>query len=214
MKGLPTACFSLEMSNEQLFDRVFSHLGRISMNSFARGQFTDRELASLGDNIARLVDLPIYLEEGRGSDIATIASRLRQLKTKNGIRVAIIDYLQRIRPSVSRRDGARYLEIGEVSDRLKSLALELEIVLIAPRQLNDAGQTREARSIEHDADVHLQIVPDDESGQEGDIFLTIEKHRQGRRWLKIPLFFNGEFMTLEERRAASKGPSLRDPYTD
>lgn len=220
MHGLPTACFSLEMSNEQLFDRVFSHMAQVSMNSFSRGRFTERELASLGDNIKRFVDLPIYIEQTRGSDIATIASRLRQLKAKHSIKVAVVDYLQRVRPSVTRRDGGRYLEVAEVSDRLKSLALELDLVMIAPCQLNDNGQTREARSIEHDADVHLQIVRD-ESGEEDDIFLTIEKHRQGRRWLKIPLLFNGEYMTLEERRStpayiakAGSSQSVRDPYRD
>jgi replicative DNA helicase len=199
MHGLPTACFSLEMSNDQLLDRMFSHLAQISMNNFSRGQFTKHELAALNDHVRRFVNLPLFIEQRRGSDIATIASKLRQLKSKHGIKVALVDYLQRVRPSVTRRDGSRYLEVAEVSDRLKSLALELDIVLIAPCQLNDDGKTREARSIEHDADVHLQILTD-EKGEKDDIFVCIEKHRQGRRRLKIPLRFNGEFMTLEERQ--------------
>jgi DNA-binding transcriptional regulator YhcF (GntR family) len=155
----------------------------------------------------------IELAQGYNTEFSEIRDEIEKvvkLKARHGIRVALVDYLQRCRPSVTRRDGARYLEVAEVSDRLKSLALELNLIMIAPSQLNDRGEVREARSIEHDCDVHLQIVSD-EKGSEDDVFLCVEKHRQGRRRMRIPLRFNGEYMTLEERETRA---AARNPYTD
>jgi replicative DNA helicase len=155
----------------------------------------------------------IELAQGYNTEFSEIRDEIEKvvkLKARHGSRVALVDYLQRCRPSVTRRDGARYLEVAEVSDRLKSLALELNLIMIAPSQLNDRGEVREARSIEHDCDVHLQIVSD-EKGSEDDVFLCVEKHRQGRRRMRIPLRFNGEYMTLEERETRA---AARNPYTD
>jgi replicative DNA helicase len=203
-RGLCTAAFTFEMTLRQLWDRMFSHRAQVSMNAFKKGLFSDEERKRLHSEVKRFFDLPLHVSDTRDNDIASIASKLRRLKAKHDIKVAIVDYLQRIRPSTVRKDGSRYLEVGEVSDKLKSLALELEIVMIAPCQLNRDGQTREAASIEHDADVHLKIVKDEE-GEENDVFVVVEKNRQGRRHYAVPLRFDGEFMTIGERLPASDG---------
>jgi replicative DNA helicase len=192
------AAFSLEMADEQLWDRMFSHLARVSMNSFARGVFTPGEISALHQRLEHFVNLPLFIEQRRGCNVADIASRLRRLKATSDLKVAIVDYLQRVHPSTPRKDGARYLEVSEVSDRLKSLALELDIVVVAPVQLNKDGGTRESASCEMDCDFHLKIV-DDGDGGDGNVFLQVEKQRQGPRELQIPLRLNGQFMTLEER---------------
>jgi replicative DNA helicase len=102
----------------------------ISINSFPRATFTGAELASLHAHHKRIRELPFHLEDARGNDIASVVSRLRQLKAKYNIKVAVVDYLQRVTSTV-RRDGARYLEVAEVSNRLMDIALELNIVIIA-----------------------------------------------------------------------------------
>jgi replicative DNA helicase len=198
-QGVPVAAFSLEMTDQQLLDRMFAHLCRVSMNSFREGLFRQEELHRLNAEITRFVDLPFYLGQTRGNDIAAIGSKLRRLKLKHGIKVAVVDYLQRVLPSTTRRDGTRYLEVAEVSDRLKSLALELELVMIAPCQLNREGYTREAASIEHDADLHLKLVQPDADNQPDQIDLLVEKNRQGPRFLRVGLQLDAEFMTLSDR---------------
>jgi hypothetical protein len=94
-QGVPVAAFSLEMTDHQLLDRMFAHLCRVSMNSFREGLFRPEELNRLNTEITRFVDLPLYLGQTRGNDIAAIASKLRRLKVKHGIKVAVVDYLQR-----------------------------------------------------------------------------------------------------------------------
>jgi replicative DNA helicase len=173
--------------------------------------FRPEELNRLNTEITRFVDLPLYLGQTRGNDIATIASKLRRLKVKHGIKVAVVDYLQRVFPSTTRRDSTRYLEVAEVSDRLKSLALELELVMIAPCQLNREGYTREAASIEHDADLHLKLVQPDADNQPDQIDLLVEKNRQGSRFRRVELQLDEEFMTLSDR-CRPRSPS--QPYRD
>jgi replicative DNA helicase len=210
-QGLPVAAFSLEMTDQQLLDRMFAHLCRVSMNSFREGYFRQEEIARLNTEIPRFVDLPLYLGQTRGNDIGTIASKLRRLKVKHGIKVAVVDYLQRVLPSSNRKDGTRYLEVAEVSDRLKSLALELELVMIAPCQLNREGYTREAASIEHDADFHLKLVQPDPDNEPNQVRLLLEKNRQGPRFLSVELQLDAEFMTLSDR---SELKSSSQPYRD
>jgi replicative DNA helicase len=210
-QGLPVAAFSLEMTDQQLLDRMFAHLCRVSMNSFREGLFGQDEITRLNAEVPRFVDMPFYLGQTRGNDIGTIASKLRRLKVKHGIKVAVVDYLQRILPSTNRKDGTRYLEVAEVSDRLKSLALELELVMIAPCQLNREGYTREAASIEHDADFHLKLVQPDPDNDPNQVRLLVEKNRQGPRFLSVELQLDAQFMTLSDR-SELKLPS--QPYRD
>jgi hypothetical protein len=106
-----------------------------------------------------------------------------------------------VRPAIIRKNGPRYLEVAEVSDRLKNLALKLELVMIVPVQLNKDGDTRETASVEMDCDAYFKLL-DDEDGDDGDVLLTVtvEKRRQGESFIQIPLHLNGEFMTSEERK--------------
>lgn len=196
-QGIPTAIFSLEMTLIQTLDRMFSHRANISMNSFKFGKFRKEELSALDADIPNFCDLPLHLIH-QCFDIGAIASRLRKLKTKHDIKLCVVDYIQRVRPNLTRRDSSRYLEVAEVSKQLADLALELELVILAPCQLNDAGQVRESRDIENNAHAHLQIVVDPDAGP-GDIELCVVKHRQGESLVSIPLHINGEFMTVEER---------------
>jgi replicative DNA helicase len=80
------------------------------MNSFRDGLFRPAELDRLNGEVPRFVDLPFYLGQTRGNDIGAIASKLRRLKLKYDIRVAVVDYLQRVQPSTPRKDGTRYLK--------------------------------------------------------------------------------------------------------
>jgi replicative DNA helicase len=201
MQGLPVAAFNFEMSDEQLIDRIASHVLQVSMNSFRDGRFTRQEIERL-KKVDSLRQLPFYPAHTRGNDIGAVASKLRQLKARHGIKVALVDYLQQVYPTKTRKDSARYLEVAGISSRLKSLALELDLVMIAPCQLNKEGGTFEASSIEHDADIHLKIQEEDpeDTNPVRAIELIVAKNRQGRRSYAIPdLEMVGEFMTLRER---------------
>jgi replicative DNA helicase len=83
------------------------------MNSFRSGLFRPDELHRLNNQLPRFVDLPLYIGQTRGNNIGALASKLRRLKVKYGIKVAVVDYLQRVHPTTPRRDGARYLEVAE-----------------------------------------------------------------------------------------------------
>ena len=198
--GLGVGVFSLEMMNEQMWDRMFSHLAKVSMSKWRRPMFNEYESARLLSAATRFVDLPLHINQRRRIDLAALSSKARRLKASKKIGVLIVDYLQRVRGS-QKNGRNRYLEVAEVSDELKQLALELEIVVVAPCQVNKDGGARESADIENDAD-RFFVLKENE--------LWIEKDRQNKRWYGIPIRFDGEFMTFEDgepsqQESAKKG---------
>jgi replicative DNA helicase len=198
-RGIPTAIFSFEMLREQVMDRIAAHLGRVSMDAFGRGGFTKEECCRLGAVGLRLESMPLGVSGSRDGDdnIASIATSLRRMKAKHDLKVAVVDCLQRVRPAG--KYDARYLEVDEVSDKLKSLALELDLVMVVPCQLNKDGLIRDSPSIKNDADVILKIVKDEKGQSRHDVLVSIVKNRLGDSFFAIPLRLYGEFMTIGER---------------
>lgn len=187
-KGLPGAVFSLEMMNEQLWDRMFSHISKISMSKWRRPIFTDEESKRIQSKLPSFIELPLFINQKRRIDLPNLSSKARRLKVSKKIGFLVIDYIQRVRGSGKHKEK-RYLEIAEISDELKQLALELEMVVVAPCQLNTDGKERESADIRNDAD-RTFIIKDGE--------LWIEKDRQSKRHYGLPLQFNGEFVTFED----------------
>jgi replicative DNA helicase len=194
-KGYGVVIFSLEMSPVQLCERLLSAQGQISMRSLRTGKLSAAELERMNQARAELRRLPITIDENYRDTITQIVSRCRALKIAQqtaNLRLVIIDYLQLLGGEPARKDTNREREVAAMSRRLKLMALELNVTVIAISQLNDDGYLRESRAIGHDADIILNIKPINEFGA---VEFNLRKVRQGAQ-KKLTGFFRSEYMTF------------------
>jgi replicative DNA helicase len=139
----------------------------------------------------------VWIEDEHPIDARYVASKCRALAARGGLSLVVVDYLQLVSPAVAgKRDSSREREVAEISRALKSLALELNVVVLALSQLNDAGQLRESRAIGQDADIVLHIAGEDDGKPER---IEIQKHRNGPR-CQVPVNFDGRFMRFSDSR--------------
>ncbi|GAB4202153.1 MAG: hypothetical protein OHK0022_25040 [Roseiflexaceae bacterium] len=184
--------FSLEMSREQLVQRLLAMETKIDTHKLRTGHIRDAELATVMEAMGRLASIPIYIEDSAGQNVMEVRSKARRLQSQVGIDLLIIDYLQLMQGS--RRGDNRVQEVSEISRGLKSLARELNVPIIALSQLSRAveGRTshvpmlsdlRESGSIEQDADIVMFIyreeLYDKETEKKGLAEIHIAKHRNG-----------------------------------
>lgn len=196
-KGVPVAYFSLEMSMEEIADRMLSAQAGLDMFKIKTGNMTKEEFAMLGEAYGALAEAPVYIEDTPGISALELRTKARRLKLENNIQMVIVDYLQLMK---GRGLDSRAQEVSEISQALKNLARELKIPIIALSQLNRAVESRgggpqlsdlrESGALEQDADMVIFLHrPDDENRQH--IELHIAKHRNGPTG-KIDLYFKGE----------------------
>jgi len=166
--GGRVAFFSLEMSAEQLATRILAEQAEVSGSKIRRGRIEDRDMQSLIRVGAELERLPLYIDDTGGLSIAQVAARSRRLKRSGDLGLIIVDYLQLLTGTSSKRNENRVQEITEITKGLKTLAKELAVPVIALSQLSrgvDArddkrpvlADLRESGSIEQDADVVMFI---------------------------------------------------------
>lgn len=139
----PVAVFSLEMTKQELVERLISSDAGIDATKLRRGAIEGKDWERIGNSIGRLNELPLYLDDSGSVTVTEIRSRLRRLKSTHGLGVAFIDYLQLVRPSVLGRNVNRNEELSEICRTLKATAKDLEIPIIALAQLNRAVETRQ-----------------------------------------------------------------------
>jgi replicative DNA helicase len=110
----------------------------------------------------------------------------------------VVDYLQLVQPARLRREETREREVADISRKLKALAIELEVSVLALSQINDAGLLRESRAIGQDADIVLKL---DESKSENSnaLDIVIEKHRSGAHGKRVTVEFYGEYMQFRDK---------------
>jgi replicative DNA helicase len=160
--------FSLEMSAEQLATRIISEQTGIPSNKIRRGAIEESEFEKIKDISIELQNLPFYLDETGGLSIGQLAARARRLKRQRGLDLLVVDYLQLLQGSNKRMSDSRVQEITEITTRLKALAKELNIPILALSQLSrqvearedkrpQLSDLRESGSIEQDADVVLFV---------------------------------------------------------
>jgi replicative DNA helicase len=160
--------FSLEMSAEQLATRIIAEQTEIPSNQIRRGGISEAEFEKIKDYSIRLQNLPLYVDETGGISIAQLAARARRLKRQRGLDLLVIDYLQLLSGSSKRSSENRVQEITEITTKLKALAKELQVPVIALSQLSRQVESREDKhpqlsdlresgSIEQDADVVLFV---------------------------------------------------------
>ena len=159
--------FSLEMSSEQLATRILAEDSSISSEKIRRGEMNSNDFQQILKSSSKLGNLPLFIDDSPNLSIAALRTRARRLKRKYNLDIIVIDYLQLIRPSVSRPDN-RVLEIAEMTRNLKALSKELNIPVLCLSQLSrqveqredkrpQLSDLRESGAIEQDADVVMFV---------------------------------------------------------
>jgi replicative DNA helicase len=174
---------------------MLSAQGQVSMRSLRTGKLSPAEIERMNRAQAELRQLPIIIEQNYHDTIAQIVNSCRALKTAHktsNLRLVIIDYLQLLAGEPTRKDMTREREVASISRRLKLMALELGLSVIALSQLNDEGYLRESRAIGHDADVIVNLKALDERGA---VEFNLRKVRQGAQ-RKLRGFFRSDNMTF------------------
>lgn len=189
---LPIAVFSLEMSREQLVNRLFSLESRVDSQHIRTGNLSDREWEDLIEGAGVVGRSKLIIDDTPGISIPELRSKCRKFKMEQDIRMVIIDYLQLM--SGSGRTDSRQQEVSDISRSLKALARELNVPVIALSQLSRAveqrpdhrpmlSDLRESGAIEQDADVVMFIYRDDyynkDSEKKGIAEIIIAKQRNG-----------------------------------
>jgi replicative DNA helicase len=207
-KKLPTCVFSLEMSKEELVDRLLVRQGLIDAWKLKTGQLSDDDFASLSEAMGVLAEAPLYIDDTPGLTVTELRTKARRLQVDKGIRFIIVDYLQ-LMHGTNREN--RVQEVSEISQGLKNLARELKLPVVAMAQLNRQMESRggkpklsdlrESGSIEQDADVVMFLHREDEEVREA-VTCSIEKHRNGPTG-QFNLYFNGKqvsFFDVETKK--------------
>ena len=191
--NIPVAIFNLEMSKEQVGNRILCSEAMIDSNKVRTGQLEDEDWVKLANTIGSLSEAPIYIDDTPGISIMEIRAKCRKLKIEKNIGLVVIDYLQLVQGSGG-RNTSREQEISEISRSLKILAKELEIPVIALSQLSRGAEKRddkrpmlsdlrESGAIEQDADIVMFLYRDDyynpESEKRNIAEVIIAKHRGG-----------------------------------
>ncbi|MBO5282888.1 MAG: replicative DNA helicase [Lachnospiraceae bacterium] len=191
-QNLPVAIFSLEMSKEQLVNRLFSLQSNVDAQNLRTGQLNDEEWEKLIESAGVIGRSNLYIDDTPGISIAELRTKCRKLKLEHNLSMIIIDYLQLM--SGSGRSDSRQQEISDISRALKGVARELSVPVIALSQLSRAveqrpdhrpmmSDLRESGAIEQDADVVMFIYRDDYYNHDTDkkdiAEIIIAKQRNG-----------------------------------
>lgn len=213
--GLPVAIFSLEMSKDQLVQRMLCAEAYIDGHKLRNGTLDDEDWPKLSMGVSTLSNAPIYIDDSPGITVPEMRSKLRRLKIEHGLGFVVIDYLQLIHGRRTQGDN-RQQEISEISRTLKQLARELEVPIVALAQLSRSveqrqdkrpmlSDIRESGSIEQDADIVAFLYREDyydpESERQNIIEIIIAKQRNGPTG-KIDLVFlknYNKFVNLEKQ---------------
>jgi replicative DNA helicase len=193
--NIPVGIFSLEMSSQQLVDRMLAAESRIDAWKLrtGRGLHIDQISVQLRDAMDRLSKAPIYIDDQPGNNILKMRSIARRLKAEKNLGLIVVDYLQLMTPVQSRNSDNLVQQTTEISRSLKNLARDLDVPVLALSQLSRAVESRggkprlsdlrDSGSIEQDADVVMFIHREkDETGEQAKSSVTeilIEKHRNG-----------------------------------
>lgn len=190
----PVAFFSLEMSNNELIQRLICSEARISMNDMRRGNIKPHQWEDMSRAMGVLNELPIYLDDVGALTVGDVRSRCRRLKSTVGLGAIFVDYLQLLRPSVLTRNVNRNEELSDICRTLKVTAKDLEVPIIALAQLNRGveirsekrpmlADLRDSGSLEQEADVVSFLYRDgyyNPETPEPDLTeFIIAKHRNG-----------------------------------
>lgn len=190
--NVPTAVFSLEMSKEQLVQRILCAEAKVDQHRLRTGTLEEEDWHNLHETAGKLARAPVYIDDTAAITVRQVRAKARQLQSEKGLGLIVIDYLQLMQGS--RRSENRQQEISEISRSLKGLAKELNIPVMALAQLSRSveqrpnkrpimSDLRESGSLEQDADLVMFIYRDEyynpDSEKKGIAEIIISKHRNG-----------------------------------
>jgi replicative DNA helicase len=212
---IPVGIFSLEMSKEEVVDRLLVSQADIDAWRLKTGKLSDDDFTRLSEAMGELAEAPIYIDDTPGLSVMEMRTKGRRLQVEHDVRLIIVDYLQLADPG--RKFDNRVQEVSIVSQSLKNLARELNIPVLACSQLSRAVESRgskipelsdlrESGSIEQDADVVMFLYREEQDqtqwGEQIPTKLRIAKHRNGPL-AEIDLVFRGDrirFYGIERQR--------------
>ncbi|HKJ03999.1 MAG TPA: replicative DNA helicase [Geopsychrobacteraceae bacterium] len=220
---VPAVVFSLEMSKEQLVQRLLCSVSRVDASRLRTGHLGESDWPKLTMGAGQMSESPIFIDDTPAISVLELRSKARRLKAEHGLGLIVVDYLQLMRGSSSEN---RQQEISEISRSLKALAKELELPVIALSQLNRSLESRtdkrpmmadlrESGAIEQDADVIMFVYRDAvyceackkrdgscDKGHDKDAEVIIGKQRNGPIGT-VHLTFRGEFTRFENQSPRS-----------
>jgi replicative DNA helicase len=219
LSGVPVGIFSLEMSAQQLVQRMLSAESRVDAWAIRTGHgLTNQHFTTLQEAASRLQKAPIYIDDQAGNSIVKMRSVARRLKSEHGLGLIVVDYLQLM--TTSKNYDNMVNQVTEISRSLKQLARELDVPVLVLSQLNRAVETRggkprlsdlrDSGSIEQDADLVMFIHREDRFKDEKDFItdILIEKHRNGAVG-SVQLLFDAKttsFLSMDKAHAAGLAP--------
>lgn len=213
---IPVGIFSLEMSKEELVDRLLVSQADIDAWRLKTGKLSDDDFTKLSEAMGELAEAPFYIDDTPGMNIIEMRTKARRLQVERGVKLVIVDYLQLA--DSGRHFDNRVQEVSIISQSLKNLSRELRIPVLACSQLSRAVEARgtrvpelsdlrESGSIEQDADVVMFIYREESDqlawGEQIPTKLRIAKHRNGPLG-EIDLIFRGDrirFYSIEKKRS-------------
>lgn len=214
--GKTIAVFSLEMPKEQLALRMLCGDSRVNMQNVRQGTLSNRDWLRLSEALGPLSETHMFLDDSSSLTPAQLRSRCRRLMTEHGLDLIVIDYMQLM--SADGRSENRQLEVSEISRKLKGIALELKVPIMACAQLSRANvkrtgsvkpvlsDLRDSGSIEQDADVvmflHRPYYYDQENNDPSEAQVIIAKQRNGPL-ATVTLTWNADYTLFENRMETS-----------
>ncbi len=223
--------FSLEMSDQQLVDRMLASEAGVDSWKLRTGRLSnDQEFEAVQEAMSRLSEASIHIDDQPGNNILKMRSAARRLKNEHGLDMLIVDYLQLMSPTTTKASDSMVQQVTEISRSLKILARELDIPVIALSQLSRAveqrggkprlSDLRDSGSIEQDADVVMFIHREDkmnkdvESDRPNIAEILVEKHRNGAVG-SADLYFDAQhvrFLNLDTHHHAAASGGHNDDF--
>ncbi|MEO8637491.1 MAG: replicative DNA helicase [Candidatus Taylorbacteria bacterium] len=228
LHNTPVCIFSLEMSSQQLVDRMLAAESRVDAWKLRTGKLNiESEFDKIRDSLEKLSKAPIYIDDLPGNNILKMRSVARRLKAEKGLGLVVVDYLQLMMPTNSRNSDNLVQQVTEISRSLKNMARELDVPVLALSQLSRAveqrggsgrpklSDLRDSGSIEQDADVVMFIHREDKynenSGKPNIAQIHIEKHRNGPTG-SVELYFDDKKATFLSIEKAEFGELSNDTF--
>ncbi len=214
--------FSLEMSSDQLVDRMLAAEARVNLWGLRTGNLNeeDDDFQKIGDSMGALSEAPIYIDDSATANIMEMRAIARRFQAEHGLGLLIIDYLQLMEGRGNNNGDSRVNEISEISRGLKNLAKELNVPIIALSQLSRAVESRspqipklsdlrESGSIEQDADVVMFLYREDRENPDTEntniVEVHVAKHRNGPVG-RVNLYFDEEYASFKSLDTHHQAP--------
>ena len=210
--NLAVAIFSLEMSGDELIQRLLSSTAVVDAGRIRAGKLAPEDWSRIGRAADRLSAARLYIDDSEGVTVGEMRTKLRRLKSRDGLDLLIVDYIQLMEGNRGRKEENRVQEISSISRNLKMLARDLGVPIICVSQLNRSPDSRndkrpmlsdlrESGAIEQDADLVLMIYRDDyynpdNSEEKGVAEVIVAKNRHGPTD-RVKLTFRGSYAKFD-----------------